>query len=404
MIRSFLYRIIEKRHFWRQASLGEIADLYAAQTLRMAAISLVSGFSSVYLYRQGYSLVFIMSFWAVYFCLKSLISPLMGMVISKTGTAVSTIISNIVYIPAIVALSLVHQIKLPGLIIYGLCLTVSATLHELCYYIDFSRVKSIAHAGKEIGYMNILTKIVITISPVLGGIIALRFNVQITMWLAGFILSLAGIPLFKLKKQVEKKHRYLWRGFPWRLALSSILAGVPMGFDVVASSMAWGLFIAVVLLPSTGNDIYAALGFLSSAAVVVAMITSSIFGKLIDSDKGGLLMRVGVGINVIVHMSRVLVSSVAGAIGVNVTNEVASTALGMSFMRGMFDIADTSGYRVLYIVVLDMVKNIGSVLACIAMVICINLVGDHSGFQMFYAITALICSTVFLCRFKIYNR
>lgn len=404
MIRSFIYRIFENRHFWRYATFGEIADLYAAQTLRTAAISLVSGFSSVYLYRQGYSLVFIMGFWAIYFGLKVVISPVSGILIARMGTAVSTMLSNILYIPALISLSFIPETKLTGLIAYGVFLSVAVTLHELCYYADFSRIKSVGHAGKEIGFMNILQKIVLAASPVVGGFIALVLNVQITMWVAGFILSLAGVPLFKMRNQSEKKARITWQGFPWRLALPSILAQVSMGFDVIASSIVWGLFVAIVLLPKAGDGIYAALGALSSVTVVIAIITSSIFGKLIDSSKGGLLMRVGVGINVLVHLSRVFVSTISGALGVNVTNEVASTALGMSFMRGMFDVADTSGYRMVYIVVTCMVKNLGSTIACMAMLGGVILIGGRGGFQMFYLITAVVCSLVLFCRFKMYSK
>ena len=115
-------------------------------------------------------------------------------------------------------------------------------------------------------------------------------------------------------------------------------------------------------------------------------------------------MRVGVGINVAVHLSRVFVSNIVGALGINVTNEVASTALGMSFMRGMFDIADTSGYRIVYIVSMDVIKNIGSVFACLAMVVCANMVGVEQGFRLFYILTALVCATVMLCRFRIYKK
>jgi hypothetical protein len=142
MIRAFFNRIIEKRHFWRQATFGEIADLYVAQTMRTAAISLVSGFSSVFMYRQGYSVVFIMGFWASYFTAKIIILPLAGYILSKAGTAVSMMVSNDMYIPAITALSLLPEIGNIGIVIYGVCMAFSATLHELCYYVDFSRIKT----------------------------------------------------------------------------------------------------------------------------------------------------------------------------------------------------------------------------------------------------------------------
>lgn len=404
MIRSFIYRILEKRHFWRYATFGEIADLYAAQTLRMAAISLVSGFSSVFLYKQGYSVAFIMGFWGIYFFSKIFIAPISGMITSWLGTTSSTMISNILYIPALIALSFVPQEKMLALVIYGVCLSISVTLHELCYLIDFSRVKSIEHAGKEIGFMNILEKIVIAISPVIGGVIALQFNVQITMWIAGVLIAFAGIPLYKLKNQSEKHHRFIISGFPWKLAISSLFTECAIGFDIIASSSVWGLFVAIILLPKAGNGIYATLGLLSSVTLLVAIITSALFGKLIDGSKGGLLLKVGVGINVIVHLFRALVSSVAGAVGINVSNEVASTAQGMTFMRGVFDIADTSGYRTTYIVCIEAIKNLGSTIACFTMMLCAMYFSGKASFQVYYVITALVCSTVFFCRFKIYRK
>lgn len=405
MFKSFIYRILEKRHFWRQASFGEIADLYAAQVLRTAAVYLVSGFSSVYLYKQGYSLVFIMTFWAIYFGAKTIISPFAGLLVARLGTTASTMLSNIMHIPAIIALSLIPEIQITGLIIYGICLSLSVTLHEICYYTDFSRVKSVRNCGKEIGFMNILEKVVITASPVIGGLIALKFNVEVTMWLASFTLMFAGVPLIRQKNKPDKRHRVSWQSFPWKLALPSIIAELPMGFDAIASSTVWGLFIAIILLPLAGNGIYVAIGSLSSVTLVVAIITSSIFGKLIDNAKGGLLMRVGIGINVVVHLIRMFVSTVAGAIGINVVNEVASAALGMSFMRGIFDIADTSGYRIVYIILLNAVKNLGSSISCLVMVGCVLLMGDgRASFQFFYGITAMVCAAVIFCKFKIYRQ
>lgn len=404
MIKTFFYNILERRHFWRQATFGEIADLYASQVLRIAAISLASGFSSVYLYKEGYSLAFIMGFWSIYFFIKILIAPLAGVFIAKFGTTASTIASNILYIPAIIALSFVPQIKITGLVIYCLFLCLSTSLHEICYYVNFSRIKSIDNCGREIGFMRVLEKAVAAISPVIGGLIALKFSVQATMWVAGFMLLLAGLPLLKLTNKPDKKHRIAWQSFPWKLTLPSILAEGSLGFDILAASTVWGLFVTIVVLSKAGDSIYVILGALSSVTVVVAIITSSIFGKIIDGTKGGLLMRVGVGINVIVHLFRSFVTSSAGAVGVNVVNEVAGTAVLMPFMRGIFDIADTSGYRIIYIVLINISRNIGSVLSCVAMLLCAILIGGKGGFQLYYVIVAIVASAVFFCKFKIYQK
>ena len=44
-------------------------------------------------------------------------------------------------------------------------------------------------------------------------------------------------------------------------------------------------------------------------------------------------------------------------IGVNIVNEGATTAQNMAFMRGMFDTADNSGHRIMYLVCMEMMNS-----------------------------------------------
>lgn len=404
MFKSFFYRILQRRHFWRYATFGEIADLYTSRTLHITAMHLGSGFASVFLYKEGYSLVFIMSFWAVYFLFRTLIAPLAGLFAARFGIAQGSLISNIIYIPAMITLGLVPEFGLPMLIIFAICMGLSITLNEVCYSIQFSKVKSVLHAGKEIGFMNILEKIAISASPVIGGFIALVFGAQVTMWVAGFLFAIAALPLMMTTNQVEKHQQIITQGFPWRMAIPSIIARGAVGFDIVATSIIWGLFVAIVLLPSAGNDIYAILGILSSIAIVVAIIASISYGRIIDNKKGGSLLKIGVSANALVHISRAFVTTPAGAVGVNVVNEAATTAQNMAFLRGMFDTADLSGHRIMYLIGIEIANNIGAMIACIIMVVCASIVGGADGFRLFFVIAAFAILFVGSARFRLYRK
>src|SRR5680860_790003 len=125
MFRSFFYRILKSRHFWRYATFSEIAELYTARTLHVAAMYLGSGFASVFLYKEGYSLVFIMSFWAMYFLFRTLIASLIGLFAARFGVAQGSLVSNIIYIPAMIALGFVPEFGLPTIIIFGICMGLS---------------------------------------------------------------------------------------------------------------------------------------------------------------------------------------------------------------------------------------------------------------------------------------
>jgi len=404
MIKSLISRIFQSRHFWRDATFSEIAELYASRTLRLAAINIGAGFTSVYMLRSGYSLAFIMSFWAILYFTKSFIAPLTGILVSRIGPAKGTFFSNLLYIPAMMALGFMPEFKIISIIIFAVCMGISVTLYEVCYFIEFSIVKNPEHAGKEIGFMNILEKIAISLSPVIGGAIALIFGAPTTMWVASLLFALAALPLLRNSSKSEKQQRITIRGFPWRMALPSIIAKTSTGFDLVASSIVWGLFLTIYVFPKSGNDIYVILGALSSVTVVVAILTSIWYGKTIDKNKGGNLLKVGVVANSMVHVSRIFITTPFDALGVNIVNEAATTAQNMAFLRGMFDTADVSGHRIMYLVAADMMNNIGATIACVAMILCTTMLTGPSSFKVFFGIAAFAILFVSTARFPIYRK
>ena len=55
MVAKFFRSIISRRRFWRHAAFDDVAELYMARMLRMAALYLAGGFIAIYLYKMGYS-------------------------------------------------------------------------------------------------------------------------------------------------------------------------------------------------------------------------------------------------------------------------------------------------------------------------------------------------------------
>lgn len=404
MMKLFLYRIFQRRHFWRDATFSQVADLYASRTLREAAIYIGAGFTSVYLYKADYSIVFIMSFWALIYLGKALITPIAGLLVARIGTAHGTLISNLLYIPAMLAIGSMIDLGLFAIVIFAVCMGVSGTLYGVCYLVEFSRVKNPVHAGKEIGFMNILERATIAISPVIGGIIALYFGVQVTMWVASVLFVLSAIPLLKSTSQSEKRQSIIIRGFPWRMVYNSLIARSCEGFDVVATTIVWGLFIATIIFPAAGNDIYVIIGVLSSVMIGVAIIISIVYGKIIDKNKGGNLLKIGVVLNSLVHLFRIFVTTPANAVGVNIANEAATTAQNMAFLRGMFDTADISGHRIMYLVGIEFMNSIGAMIASIAMVICAISFNEINSFRVFFAIAAFVILGIGTARFPMYRK
>lgn len=404
MIVNFLYNFLKKRHFWRYASFSEIAELYASKTIRTLAINIAAGFTSIYLYQVGYSITFILLFWACYCLSKIPLFFIFSHFVAKNGPKHGTLISNLLYIPAMVVISFVSQIGIIAIIIWGVFTAASTAIYYLSYMTDFSKVRSVEHSGKEIAVMNIFEKIAISISPIIGGLIALLFGPRILMLASALLFFAAALPLMRTSEPVRVDQKVSFKRFPWKKAIRSLVAESAVGFDYITTSVVWGLFVAIVALAGTGNAVYLGLGILSSVTIVAAIVTSYAYGKLIDKDKGGNLLKIGVVANAVVHAFRPFALTPISIVGINITNEMATTGYSLAFMRGIFDTADLSGRRLVYLCATGVASTIGALIGCLIAAASIMVFGDINGIKIFFFIAAAAVLVIGTANFNIYRK
>jgi len=404
MFRYIFNRVVGRRHFWRHASFGEVSELYVSRILRIVGINVASGFASVYMYQLGYSIAFLASFWAIYFFSKLFILPLAARYIAHFGPKHGILISNIFFIPAMIALVFLEQFGLASVIVWGVSLAISTSLYVVSYLVDFSKVKSVEHAGRELGFMNIFEKLAAGISPILGGLVALFFGPQTVMLVGAFVFLISALPLFRTGEQIKLRQKLDIKGFPWRSSARSLISRLGTGFDYTASIIAWSLFLVVVVFTNFGNEVYVTLGALSSVAVLAAVVTSYIYGRIIDHKRGGDLMKYGVLLNVLIHISRPFVSNPAGVVTTNVINEIASAGFSMPYMRGIFDAADSSGHRIIYITLSELFANLGAAAASLVMLGSVVIFGEIDGLRYFFFFAAISTPLILVSKFKLYQK
>ena len=404
MIKSLFYKLLERRHFWRFASFNEIAELYTSRTIRVIAMNIVSGFTSVYLYEAGYSLSFIMIFWLCFYLFKIPFSFFSVYFVARFGPKHGILISNLLYVPSMIALGLMPSLGLNSIIIWGVFMAMSSSIYHLCYMVDFSKVKNVEHAGKEIAFMNILEKIAIGLSPIIGGLIALWFGLQIVIWVAALLFAISVIPLLRSIEPVRTHQQIDFSGFPWRTTISSIIAQSGVGFDYVTTGIVWNLFIVIAIFPGAGWDIYVKLGVLSSVTILAAITASYAYGKLIDRRRGGSLLKISVMANALVHAFRPFVATPAIIVGTNIANEVATMGYSMAFMRGVFDTADISGHRILYLCISDIMADFGAAIACAVLLLCAIFLGNIEGLKIFFFFAAGFVLLIGTAHFRLYRK
>lgn len=404
MIERLIHRLLLRRHFWRHVTLSEVAELYAARLLRMTAASLISVMSAVYMYKNGYSVTFIVGIYAIYFMFKVLFAYPVARIIARFGPKHSMFFANILMIP-----SLLFFLELPNhgvwalvghLIFYGL----SIGLYDMAHLVSFSKIKSVKHAGREMGFMNIVDKLAKGMSPFLGGLAAWLLGPEVTIWVASGLFLASAIPLFRSAEPVRTRQKIDFRGFPWRQAWRSFMAEIAVGADNAGTGILWQLFLVAIVLAGAGDEAYAKIGALASVTLLVGLIIPRVYGRIVDRHRGRELLRYGVIGNSMVHMMRPLVATPVAAGMTNVVHEAASTAYAMSFMRGMFDLADRSGHRIAYLLMMEGMLNLGSSVMFAIATVLLLVFGDTIGLSLTFFVLGLMTLLIGTARFPLYRR
>lgn len=404
MIRKALHSLLLRRHFWRYATFSEIAELYTARVLHLAAQNISSSFMSVFMYQAGVPIYQIGLFWAGFYFFKMLISLPLASLVGRIGPKHATLLANILYIPAMaffalsdgqVSVALFMSLALQG---------AAGTLYGISHQIGFSKVKNIEHAGKEIGYMNIFEKLTIGLSPLIGGLLALIVGPQIVVAISAVLFALAAAPLLRTGEVVQTGRKLVLRGFTWRLFLPHAPSSVAMGFDTFASGTVWYLFTAIIIIGTVGDGVYAANGLLMSTVLLSAILASFVYGKIIDRRRGRQLMYAGVIANALTHFVRPFTGSMPVAAAVNIANEAATTAFVMPYTRGYFDNADISGLRITYMGLQDMSTSLGAGLCALVLAGWAYFWSPEAALTHFFFLSGAVALVVLTARFPLYKK
>jgi Major Facilitator Superfamily len=401
MVEKIITKLLHKRHYWRYVEFSELAELYASRVLRTMALSLVSVFVAVYLYQNGYSLTFISGYFAVLYATRGILAVPSAYVIGRIGPKHATLISNMTYVPAMISLSSLDSNGTTALVFTLVFQAISASLYNIAYLVDFSKVKHHLHAGKEIGYMIALERTAMAISPIVGGFTAYMFGPQATIILAAVLFGLAAWPLLLTAEPIRTHQHVTFKDLKWPKIERSLIAEGGIGWDFVSSGIIWSLFVSITVF-GTGNDsIYAKMGIVSAVSVIASVLTSRLYGILIDQKRGNDLLHFGVFGSSILNLTRPLVTTALGVVLTNVTNEATKTAYNMPFTKGVFDLADDlDKHRIAFIACLDMAVSAGGALALISLCYLSTVYADATAIKILFSLSAVMVLLIGTHRLK----
>ncbi|HCZ28272.1 TPA: hypothetical protein DHU97_00825 [Candidatus Saccharibacteria bacterium] len=162
--------------------------------------------------------------------------------------------------------------------------------------------------------------------------------------------------------------------------------------------------MAVIVFAGDGDEIYAKVGLLSAVSLVAALAASYSFGKLIDRRKGGVLLKFSTIFNSFIHLMRAFISTPTSVVLANIMNEAGTTGYSMAFTRGLFDAADSSGKRLAYLYIIEIMVNFGASFAALILAAIFALYSGELGLRVFFVVTAGLTLLIMTPRFMLYRR
>lgn len=401
MIQKLIKRFLGHRHYWRNVGFDELSELYTTMTLRSLAQSIVGIFIPIYLYGLGYTIPQIFLFFAEVYVFWQMAAFAAAWIVAHFGPKHTILGSHFLILGSIAMLITLGSTTWP-LWLIALLYGASNGLFFVAFHVDFSKVKHSEHGGKEVGWMFIMQKVGVSLGPILGGVVAYFFGAQYIFLVSGILLFVGVIPLFLTAEPVRTHQRVEFSKLAFADVRRDVFAMSMSGVENIASLIVWPFFMGIVIFQ---DNVYLKLGLVVSVSVVITFAASRAIGSVIDQKHGRRLLRIGVVLNAVLHLTRVFVRGFPLTFAVNIVNELVTPMYRMPLFKGLYDAADDyPGRRIVYMSFMEATNAFARALFFLVAAVLAYFITDLSLlFGILFAIAAIASLLIASERFRALN-
>ncbi len=389
--------VIHNRITFRHAKLSQMGELYISTMISSLAKSLIGIFVPVYLYQLGYSLDVIALFYLFIYGTRIVTDGIAGWLIGEFGPKHMMILSHMFLITQLYMLATLEQYEW-SLLLIGALQIVSTGLFFMSYHTAFSKIHSDKHGGKQIGTMIRFVKLSSALGPLVGGIVATYIGVDAVLYVSIALILLSVTPLVLSPEPVRGRQHITTAGFPWKKVKYDLIANSGLAGDQMISLIVWPLFVSIFVFNS---NVYLSVGMLTTVGLIMSVVVTKLFGSMIDSGKGGGLLRFTSAFQAIGHVARMFISTSAAATGMNMVSEPLSVGIRMPFSKAVYDAASSyEGYRIVYIGAILTSSNIVRTFVMALIYVVATYGNDKQALLSVFLFASLSLWLVHLHRFK----
>lgn len=355
MIKKIVHTFLRRTHFWRDTGFDKLSELYVSNMLRSVALTIFFVFIPFYMYDHGYSAVSILALYGCFFVVRAPSDIIAGYYVARFGPKHTIILSNLFQIINATMLLTVPQ-QHWNIILIALPFGIAQSFFFIAYHVSFSKIKHTPKAGAELGHMQIFEKVGFMLGPLVGGVVGSVLGSQYIFITATLLLILSLWPLLLTSEPTKTNQKITFKTLPVQKIKRDIFSNICIGVENTLCQNAWPFYVAIFIL---SGAVYAQLGFLTALAVLVAIISAKLMGRISDTRLARPVMRTSLYLNAFVHCLRPFVGNIGGVLAVNIANEAITTGYRMPFMKGLYAAADElPGYRIAYISSLECAGSI----------------------------------------------
>lgn len=302
-------------HWWRFFPRKELTQVYISAGLRAFALSLISLFIPLYLYKElGYSFAQTIGFFLFFSVVLAITTPIAAKFAARYGVKHTIGVSVPLYMIFVLLLYLLPDYQI-SLLLVSAFFGASIAFYWMGMHLVFYHASHPHHRGEEFGKRESATILGSLLGPLLGGGIIGIAGFKAVFILVFSILLCSVLVLFKSRENHVRYHfsfRSVLNKEHWRDSLFFVSRGT----YTITEGVIWPLFVFVIL----GS--YIALGAMGSLLSAISILLLWAVGKY--SDHGPVdkrkIMRFTTIFDSIAWLLRSMVTTVGGVF--------ATTALG----------------------------------------------------------------------------
>ena len=343
-----------KLHLFPDFRISEHAALYLTHTIRAFSVTLVGVFLPIYIYRLSSSYLYFHPsivvnglLWVLlYYFLRSLfvsigLPLLIKPVFNRLGFGKSIFISLILLIIEMVLWTL-SEGNLHLMIVAGVLAGIKVIFYWIPYHIFFVekfKTKE-GHYGQNSGKRIFFVRMAAGLAPAIGGLVIAAFGFNALFVMSIMLVLVSSIPIFaNVHDWSHDKHNlksvlknYLFNPKLKLLTLAHFGEGLEAGIYHL-----WPVLLFLVLRN------FAEIGIVNSLSQLISSIAVLYVGKMLDKHGTKVFHGIGVTVNALLHIPRILFSSAPLYYALDVVDRMNSNLYGLPIISLTYEKARKLG-------------------------------------------------------------